>query len=84
MISLLAMQVATIPIGDKGIYIKSLDMTLNAYTAPGFLGFVTAVINFIAIVIWFREFTVDIYEGHKPREISDSTYLTIDPVLLSA
>ena len=72
--SLLAMQVAAIPIGNKGIYIASLKMNLNVYTAPGFLGFITAVINFIALVIWFREFTIDIYEGHKPDEINDSTY----------
>ena len=73
----LAMQVAAIPIGKKGIYIESLKMNLNVYTAPGFLGFITAVINFIALIIWFREFNIDIYEGHKPNEINDSMYLML-------
>ena len=68
------MQVAAIPIGDKGLHIGSLKMNLNIYTAPGFLGFVTAVINIIALAIWFRKFEIDIYEGKKPAEIANGTY----------
>ena len=70
------MQVATIPIGDNGIHIDSLKMNLNIYTAPGFLGFVTAIINIVALGIWFREFEIDIYEGKKPVEIANGTYFT--------
>jgi len=75
-----AMQVATIPIGDKGLHIGSLKMNLNIYTAPGFLGFVTAVINIIALAIWFRKFEIDIYEGKKPAEIANGKSVKPDRV----
>ena len=68
------MQVAAIPIGSKGIHIRSLKMTLDVFTAPGFLGFVMALVNFLAIIIWFKEFDIDIYEGKKPVNIDKGEF----------
>ena len=72
--SFLAMQIAAIPIGNKGFHIKSLKLTLDVYTAPGILGFFMALFNFVAIIIWFRETNVDIYEGQKPSAVDKGTF----------
>lgn len=71
------MQVAMIPIGDKGIHIDSLKMNLNAYTAPGFLGFIMTLVNIIAVLTWFREFEIDIYEGKRPPEVQTGSCLLL-------
>ena len=49
------MQAACMPFGDEGIYVKSLKMHLNIYTAPGYLGIIMALLNLAAVIFFFRE-----------------------------
>lgn len=58
-----AMQVAVVPFGNQGVYIKPLKLSLNIYTAPGIVGFILGLINLATLVCYFRERKVDIYVG---------------------
>ena len=60
-----ALQAAVVPLGNKGLYYAPLKLTLDVYTAPGFLGFLMAIVNFVAVIVWFKEIKVDIYAGQK-------------------
>eukprot|EP00112_Aurelia_sp_Birch-Aquarium-sp1_P006827 Seg1746.5 transcript_id=Seg1746.5/GoldUCD/mRNA.D3Y31 product="Major facilitator superfamily domain-containing protein 8" protein_id=Seg1746.5/GoldUCD/D3Y31 len=62
-------QAAMVPLGNKGFSFAPMKLTLNVYTAAGFVGVLMALINFGAIVIWFREIKVDIYAGQKKIEV---------------
>ena len=57
------MQVAVVPFGNQGVYIKPLKLSLNIYTAPGIVGFILGLINLATLVCYFRERKVDIYVG---------------------
>ena len=59
------MQVAVVPIGGDGIHFDSMKLTLDIYTAPGFLGVIMGIINFVVLIFFFKEVKVDIYEGQK-------------------
>ena len=65
----IGVQAAMVPLGDKGFYFAPMKLTLNVYTAAGFFGVFMALVNFGAIVIWFREFKVDIYAGQKKIDV---------------
>ena len=65
----IGVQAAMVPLGNKGFYFAPMKLTLNVYTAAGFFGVLMALVNFGAIVIWFKEVKVDIYAGQKKIDV---------------
>ncbi|XP_057315275.1 major facilitator superfamily domain-containing protein 8-like isoform X2 [Hydractinia symbiolongicarpus] len=63
-----AVQLATIPLGDKGVYISTLRLYLNLYTAPAFASILIAIANIAIVIGWYQEFHVDIYKDHEGDE----------------
>ena len=47
---------------------KSLKLTLNVYTYPGFLGALMAIINIVAVYLYFKPTDVDVYTGADEAE----------------
>lgn len=63
-----AVQLATIPLGDKGVYISTLRLHINLYTAPAFASILIAIANIAIVIGWYQEFHVDIYKDHEGDE----------------
>ena len=59
------MQAVFSPLGEDGFYFAALNLRLNVYTASGFLGLFMAIVNMVAVWIWFEETEVDIYDGQQ-------------------
>lgn len=60
-----AVQLLTIPLGDKGIYLPSLKLNLNLYTAPAFASTFIAMLNVLLIITYYYEFHVNIYKDSE-------------------
>ncbi|XP_072898911.1 major facilitator superfamily domain-containing protein 8 isoform X2 [Hemitrygon akajei] len=60
-----ALQTAMISIGQTGVSWKVIDLELNMYTAPAFLGAFLGIVNIIFIIAVFREHHVDELNGAK-------------------
>ncbi|XP_059821091.1 major facilitator superfamily domain-containing protein 8 isoform X2 [Hypanus sabinus] len=60
-----ALQTAMISIGQTGVSWKVIDLELNMYTAPAFLGAFLGIVNIIFIIAVFREHHVDELSGAK-------------------
>ncbi|XP_067849650.1 major facilitator superfamily domain-containing protein 8 isoform X2 [Heptranchias perlo] len=54
-----ALQTAMTSIGQTGLSWKLIDLELNMYTAPAFLGAFLGVVNIVLIIALFREYCVD-------------------------
>ncbi|XP_066911028.1 major facilitator superfamily domain-containing protein 8-like isoform X3 [Clytia hemisphaerica] len=67
-----AIQLASVPLGDDGIYIESLRLHLDLYTAPAFVSVVVAILNVTAVLVWYKEFHVDIYHDSQDDHKIDS------------
>ena len=64
----LALQLVLIPLGDGGLYFKQLKLHLNLYTAPAFASILIAIFNVILIVVWYKEYRIDIYQDHEKKD----------------
>lgn len=73
------MQIALYPFGEGGFYFAPLDLRLNIYTAPGFLGLIMAIVNMVAVCVWFKETEVDIYDGQKDYKVDIGELLEVRP-----
>uniref|UniRef100_A0A4W3JL43 Major facilitator superfamily domain containing 8 n=1 Tax=Callorhinchus milii TaxID=7868 RepID=A0A4W3JL43_CALMI len=54
-----ALQTALTGIGQTGVSWKAIDLELNMYTAPAFLGAFLGIVNIVLIVALFREHNID-------------------------
>jgi len=59
-----AIQLALIPLGDKGTYIEFLRLHLNLYTAPAFASIFIACLNLALLVGWYEECKINIYKDY--------------------
>ena len=50
--SALALQLISIPVGDKGIYVKHVKLHINSYTAPAIASIALAITNGAIIALW--------------------------------
>jgi len=57
-----AVQLLSIPLGDDGIYLPSLKLNLNLYTAPAFICTFVAFINILLILGYYYEYCINIYK----------------------
>ncbi|XP_062902630.1 major facilitator superfamily domain-containing protein 8 isoform X1 [Mobula hypostoma] len=60
-----ALQTAMTSIGQMGVSWKVIDLELNMYTAPAFLGAFLGIVNIIFIIAVFREHHVNELNGAK-------------------
>ncbi len=63
---------AVVPIGDRSYHVQRLNMYINIYTLPGFLGVIFGIVNILVLLFYFREQKVDIYadfEGCSKKEV---------------
>ncbi|XP_078261440.1 major facilitator superfamily domain-containing protein 8 isoform X2 [Rhinoraja longicauda] len=60
-----ALQTAMTSIGPTGVFWKMIDLQLNMYTAPAFLGAFLGILNIILIIVLFREHCVTDLERAK-------------------
>ena len=60
-----AVQLLSIPLGDDGIYLPSLKLNLNLYTAPAFICTFVAFINILLILGYYYEHRIDIYRDMR-------------------
>ena len=66
---IVGVQAAMVPLGSKGFYFAPMKLTLNVHTAAGFFGVLMALVNFAAVVIWFSESKIDIYDGQQKVDV---------------
>ena len=64
----IAVQLASIPLGDDGFYFAPLKFHLDLYTAPAFASVMIAILNIIIVLIWYKEYKVDIYKDSGDDE----------------
>jgi len=57
-----ALQLLSMPLGDKGIYIECIKLHLNVYTAPAIISIFIAILNGALIALCYREYRIDIYK----------------------
>ena len=60
------MGLAFIPLGSSGIYIHAIKFQLSMLTAPGYIGAVLGIVNFI-VLIFFREYKLESREIKRKR-----------------
>lgn len=57
---ILALQAASRPIGTDGLYVPSVRLYINVYTAPCYLNIVLAIISGILLLMFFQEDFADV------------------------
>jgi len=67
----LAIQLASVPLGDQGVYFSPLKLHLDLYTAPAFASVIIAVLNVIVVLLWYKEFHVDIYVDSHDEKVDN-------------
>lgn len=68
-----ALQTAMTSIGSTGIFWKMIDLQLNMYTAPAFLGAFLGILNIILIIALFREHCVTDLERAKSINVQGNS-----------
>ena len=44
-------------------------MHLDLYTAPAFASVVVAILNVVVVLLWYKEFRVDIYRDSSDEKV---------------
>ena len=63
-----AVQLLSIPLGDKGTYLPFLKLNINLYTAPAFISMFIAMLNAFLIVGYYYEYRINIYKDNEDDE----------------
>lgn len=61
-----ALALGFVPLGDDGVNWGAIDLQLNVYTAPGFLGAILAVFNIVLLLLFFHEHKLKIWDLAVP------------------
>lgn len=66
-----AVQLLSIPLGDKGAYIPLLRLHINLYTVPAFISVMIAIMNTFLITGYYYEYCINIYKDEEENEIEN-------------